>query len=332
MGRKGKTRARKRARCNGQFQRREPAVAAPGDTPQPSADSLRFPLEVDGEPFDDDDDDWHDEDAGAASGAGQATLSFRSAAAVVPAAAVCTAQHLCPEIASPRRAAQSARPPCRQTVHRRKQAALGTAKQGMARFMSGWLESGAGQQPSSPQKPETEGAAVDMEEEESPVPAAGCSVEPRSDGESGSEVSDSDMLVCDGADLPLQGWVGEDDQKQAQEVLGEHCDGYLSWGDCGFLDGVDYTSELSDGSPHDGEENGAESDGDVEPRRAGEAAVMGAGFEASGEELDDEVEHGSAGEAAATGECGSGCATSAAAKQPAPAVRRSSRETSSKGI
>ena len=35
-----KTRARKRARFNGQFQRREPPVAAPGDTPQPSADSL----------------------------------------------------------------------------------------------------------------------------------------------------------------------------------------------------------------------------------------------------------------------------------------------------
>ena len=176
MGRKGKARARKRARSNGQFTRREPAVAAPDDTPEPLADSLCSPMGADDEPLDDDDDDdWHDEDAGAASGAGQATLSFRSAtaAAVVSAAAVCTEQNLCPEIAAPRRAAQLARQPCRQTVHRRKQAALGTAKQGMARFMSRWLGSGAGQQPSLPQKPETEGAA-DMEEESAEGPTKVC--------------------------------------------------------------------------------------------------------------------------------------------------------------
>lgn len=303
MGKKGKARARKRARSSGQFTRREPAVAAPDDTPEPLADSLCSPMEADDEPLDDDD-DWHDEDAGAASGAGQTVLSFRSAtaAAVVSAAAVRTVQNLCPEIAPPRRAAQLARPPCRQTVHRRKQAALGAAKQGMARFMSSWLGSGAGQQPSLPQKPETEGAA-DMEEE-SPVPADACSAEPRGDGESKSESeSESDML-CDGADLPLQDWVGEDVQEQAQGVLGEHCDGYLSEGDGGFLDGFDYTSELSDGSPHDGKESGAE--------------------------LDGEVQHGNSGGSAATGECSSGCATITAAKQPAPAVRRSSRETSSK--
>ena len=75
---------------------------------------------------------------------------------------------------------------------------------------------------------------------------------------------------------------------------------------------------MSDGLPHDDEESGAESDGDIEPRRAGEAAVMGAGFEESGAGLDGEVEHGGAGEAAATGECGSSGATSAAAKHRRP--------------
>lgn len=336
MAKKGRGRPRKRVKRNGngQFQRREPtAVATPDDAPEPLDDSTFSPMEEDEEPPDHHDEDWDDEDTAAASGGRQATLSFGAAATFVSAAAARTAQAVCPEIAPPRRAAQPL--PCRQTLHRRQQASRAAALPGMAQFMSSWLGSGAGQQPSLPQSSETEGAVeTEVGEEESPVPDAARSAEPRSgddgDGESDSDsCSDSDMLVYDGMDLPLQGWVGEDQQEAAQGLLENHCDGYSSCGSFGFLDGHDYPSDLSDGSLHSSEESDADAelDRDAEPRRTGRADMMGAGCGEGDAEIDGDANHRGGGGAAATGECGSSGATSAAAKQPDAPIRRSSRQT-----
>lgn len=129
---------RKRPKTSrGLFESRQPAPpvpAAPAETPE---DGNLSPMEGDDELSDGQDEDWHNEDAGAASGGSQATLPFGyAAAASVVSAASRAAQSLCPEIAPLRRAAQ----PHRSTLHRRKQTSLGAAKPKMASFMSSWLE------------------------------------------------------------------------------------------------------------------------------------------------------------------------------------------------
>lgn len=322
MGRPNKKRRFPQRSSNGEFQRRQPAVDAPsGDAPDPLEESALSPMEVDDDaPHDDHDEDWRDEDAGAASGGGQATLSFMSAAACVSAAAVRSAQSLCPEIAPLPRAVQ--RQPSRTTVHRRRQASLEAAKTSMRSLMAGWLGTGAEQQSqqSAPQSLEAQNAVEQPlgEQASDPIPAAACAEEPRGGGESDGDsdsCSETDMLVEDGEGLELQYWVGEGEQEEKQGDVGELCDGYSSCGSGGFLDGADYPDEWSDGSLDSGGERDAERDGEVEARRTSGAAAMGAGYEDSG-----------AGGAGANRECCSSGATSAAAKEP---VRRSSRETSS---
>ncbi|CAB1096544.1 unnamed protein product [Ectocarpus sp. CCAP 1310/34] len=207
----------------GKFQSHEPAVAAP----EPLDDSTSSPMEVVDEPHDDHDEAWCDEDAGAASGGSQATLSFGSAAALGESPAACAALSWVREVAPPRRAEG----PCRQTLSRRRQVALGAAKRQMASYMAGWLTRGAEQQSqqSLPQSSETQRAAEPLLEEDdsSAVPAAACTAEPGSDGgrDSNSDsCSETDMLVEDGVDLPLQEWVGEGEQAEAQGAVEEHCD------------------------------------------------------------------------------------------------------------
>ncbi|CAB1098143.1 unnamed protein product [Ectocarpus sp. CCAP 1310/34] len=297
-------------------------------------------MEVDEDPADDHDEDWRNEDTDAASGGGQATLSFGSAGAGVSAAVARTAQSLCPEIAPRLRAAQ----PCRATIHRRKRAALDSAKPKMAGFMATWLGLGdvRQSQQSLPRSSETQGAEEELlgEQDSGSVLAAACSSAPHGDGDGEGEgegerdsdsCSETDMLIEDGADLAVQYWVGECEQEEKQGDLGEHCDGYSSCGSRGFLDGTDYPAEWSDGSLDSGGENDVEVDGDVETRRIGGAAAMGAGCEESGADgaaaMGAGCEESGAGGAAANARSSSSGATSAAAEQP---VRRSTRETSRK--
>ncbi|CAB1105158.1 unnamed protein product [Ectocarpus sp. CCAP 1310/34] len=324
----------KRGRFKGKFQSHEPAVAAP----EPLDDSTSSPMEVVDEPHDDHDEAWCDEDAGAASGGSQATLSFGSAAALGESPAACAALSWVREVAPPRRAEG----PCRQTLSRRRQVALGAAKRQMASYMAGWLTRGAEQQSqqSLPQSSETQRAAEPLLEEDdsSAVPAAACTAEPGSDGgrDSNSDsCSETDMLVEDGVDLPLQEWVGEGEQAEAQGAVEEHCDdGYFSCG--GFLDGHDYPSDRSDGSLDSDRDSDQDSDagrdGDVEPRGSSAAAAMGNRREQGDCGFGGDVELGGASGAPAIGGCSAAAKTAAAAttRQPATAVRRSSRETSRK--
>jgi len=317
MGRPKKRRRTPRRGSGGQFQRREcPASAA--DTPPPPDDSTLSTMEVDDDQ--DRDEDYRDESAGAASGSGQATLSFvGSAAACVMSAAIRTAEStVCPEVAP----LQSAAQPHRSTIARRKKAALNAAKPGMMRGMAAFLRRGSEQQvqqASLPRSSEREGA-VEMEVEigdhdssstaAAPVDAtAVVSMASRSNGDSSSDsssdsdsCSESDMIVDHGIGLPSEAWVGGAEQSAAQGVLEQEIDGYLSGGSDGFLDALDYPSSRSESS--EGGESGAEFDGNAEP-------------------LDDD------GAAAATGtERASSCGTGAgSAEKSAVAVRRSSRET-----
>ena len=143
MGRPIKKRRFPKRSSNGAFQSRQPAAVPPsGDAPEPLEDSSFPRMDVDDDaPPDDHDEDWRDEDAGAASGGGQATLSFRSVAAGVSGAAVRSVQSLCPEFAPHPRAAQP--PLSRSTIHRRKKASVEASRPRMAMFMAGWLGNGA---------------------------------------------------------------------------------------------------------------------------------------------------------------------------------------------
>lgn len=176
---------------------------------------------------------------------------------------------------------------------------------------------------------------MENREEENVAPAAvACTAEPDSDsGGDSDSCSDGDMLALGGVGVPLQDWVGEGEQEQAQDALGEHCDGYSSSGSAAVLDGHDNPSELSDGPLDSGEESDVRFDGDGEPRSTGGAAKMGGACEESGAKLDGGVEHGDRFGAAANGDCcssASGEKSAAAARQSVTAVRRSSRETSRK--
>lgn len=336
---KGRKPKRKFARAKeGKFARAGPAAAAT-EPSEPLDDSTLSPMEVDEEPHDDQDEDWHAEDTGAASGGGQAKLSFGSAAAAAS-AATGVAHVSYPEVAPPR-AAQ----PCRQTLHRRREASRRAAVPKMAHAMASWLAGGAKQQSqqSSSQSSETQRAAepLRVEEDNSSVPAAACTAERGSDcggGESNSDsnsdrdsddsCSETDMLVEDGAGLPLMAWYGEVEQEAAQGALEEHCDdGYFSCG--GFLDGHDYPSSMSSGSLGS-EGSDAEIDGDAQPRGTSVAAAMGNGCEQSGGGFGGDIAlRGASGTAAIDGCNAAGATSAAAAPQPATAVRRSSRETSS---
>lgn len=197
-------RSRKRAKnrgSGGQFQRRESPVADAADSPPPE-DCADSPMEVDEEPPEDCDEDWNDDNAGAASGSDQAMLSFGSAFRCAMSAAARTAHSVCPEVAPHSNAAQ----PHRSTIARRRKAALNAAKPGMAQAMAAFLRRGAqqqAQQASLPRSSQREEAAqvgvVDQDSNSSscPAPAAVApapveSVEAHSDGHS----SESDIAAA----------------------------------------------------------------------------------------------------------------------------------------